>query len=393
MRLRAFAALVGLARAFRASPRPRTLNPLVSPDRIDDVPSTRVDPYPTFDNFAWRAFIALNWPALVDADASRRARSREDPRRSRSARVGDVQVPLRTVPGRARRQADRALSLGELRRAQPLRGRLRQPREDARLLHSLCRVQPARLHAGRVPQSAGGAEPDLYALRDPGQRARIRRHRRRRLERGTQPAGRGPSGGPADRVDRDQGVVAPDDGSGHAGGACALLRRQGRRSRRRRQEPRGRSDRLLEEPTSGSSASTSWSRHATGRSGCGAPSSMSTMCRRPARAKRASPTPGTPARPIPSSTPPSRIARLPLLGSPETPADQREQSAEARSRADAGHAPPSRPPVDHGDEPGLLGSARNQGHGLGALHAGRQPVADHARRRPGRRTTDASFPG
>jgi hypothetical protein len=41
--------------------------PVVSPDRIEDVPSTRVDPFPEFDNFAWRAFIALNWPSLIDA--------------------------------------------------------------------------------------------------------------------------------------------------------------------------------------------------------------------------------------------------------------------------------------------------------------------------------------
>ncbi len=41
------------------------LSPTVSPDRIEDAPSTGVDPYPTFDNFAWRAFIALNWPALA----------------------------------------------------------------------------------------------------------------------------------------------------------------------------------------------------------------------------------------------------------------------------------------------------------------------------------------
>lgn len=40
--------------------------PAVSPDRIEDAPSTRVDPFPEFDNFAWRAFIALNWPALTD---------------------------------------------------------------------------------------------------------------------------------------------------------------------------------------------------------------------------------------------------------------------------------------------------------------------------------------
>src|SRR6185437_3820158 len=40
--------------------------PAVSPDRIEDVPSIKSDPYPDFDNFAWRAFIALNWPSLTD---------------------------------------------------------------------------------------------------------------------------------------------------------------------------------------------------------------------------------------------------------------------------------------------------------------------------------------
>ena len=39
---------------------------LVSPDRIEDVPSTKLDPFPDFDNFAWRAFVALNWPSLTD---------------------------------------------------------------------------------------------------------------------------------------------------------------------------------------------------------------------------------------------------------------------------------------------------------------------------------------
>ena len=41
--------------------------PVVSPDRIDDAPSIKPDPYPDFDNFAWRAFIALNWPSLTDS--------------------------------------------------------------------------------------------------------------------------------------------------------------------------------------------------------------------------------------------------------------------------------------------------------------------------------------
>ena len=42
------------------------VEPKVSPDRIEDVPSTRPDPFPAFDNFAWRAFVALAWPALTD---------------------------------------------------------------------------------------------------------------------------------------------------------------------------------------------------------------------------------------------------------------------------------------------------------------------------------------
>ena len=40
--------------------------PIVLPDRIDDVASIKPDPYPDFDDFAWRAFIALNWPSLTD---------------------------------------------------------------------------------------------------------------------------------------------------------------------------------------------------------------------------------------------------------------------------------------------------------------------------------------
>ncbi|HLW89914.1 MAG TPA: hypothetical protein VKS78_01260 [Roseiarcus sp.] len=43
------------------------VEPKVSPDRIEDVPSTRPDPFPAFDNFSWRAFIALAWPARLEA--------------------------------------------------------------------------------------------------------------------------------------------------------------------------------------------------------------------------------------------------------------------------------------------------------------------------------------
>ncbi|MDA9433495.1 hypothetical protein [Bradyrhizobium sp. CCBAU 51627] len=40
------------------------VTPRVLPDRIDDVPDADGSPFPRFDNFSWRAFIALNWPAL-----------------------------------------------------------------------------------------------------------------------------------------------------------------------------------------------------------------------------------------------------------------------------------------------------------------------------------------
>lgn len=41
---------------------------LVVPDRIEEVPNLtpELDKFPELDNFAWRAFIALNWPSLTD---------------------------------------------------------------------------------------------------------------------------------------------------------------------------------------------------------------------------------------------------------------------------------------------------------------------------------------
>ncbi|ESY55547.1 hypothetical protein X745_11810 [Mesorhizobium sp. LNJC374B00] len=42
------------------------VDPKVSSIRIDDVADGSGSPFPRFDNFSWRAFIALNWPALTD---------------------------------------------------------------------------------------------------------------------------------------------------------------------------------------------------------------------------------------------------------------------------------------------------------------------------------------
>jgi hypothetical protein len=75
-----FAAAGAFARAVSAAAQ--DVAPVLSPDRIEDVPSTRVDPFPEFDNFAWRAFVALNWPSLTDPDhrgLPDRARTPGDP--------------------------------------------------------------------------------------------------------------------------------------------------------------------------------------------------------------------------------------------------------------------------------------------------------------------------
>lgn len=71
LRTRCFAvAFASASIALIISPslaRADDVEPRVLPDRIDDVPATKPDPFPAFSNFGWRAFIALNWPALTGA--------------------------------------------------------------------------------------------------------------------------------------------------------------------------------------------------------------------------------------------------------------------------------------------------------------------------------------
>lgn len=62
------ASVVGLCLAFQwPNPGLAQPQPQVSPDRTDDVADAGGDPFPRFDDFSWRAFIALNWPALTGA--------------------------------------------------------------------------------------------------------------------------------------------------------------------------------------------------------------------------------------------------------------------------------------------------------------------------------------
>jgi hypothetical protein len=64
------ATLIGLGglAAGNAAAQQAPPPPVVSPDALPDVPPTPdgQSPFPYFDNYSWRSFIALNWPALTD---------------------------------------------------------------------------------------------------------------------------------------------------------------------------------------------------------------------------------------------------------------------------------------------------------------------------------------
>ena len=121
--------------------------PAVSPDRIEDAPAIKPDPYPDFDTFSWRAFIALNWPSLTDPA------HRGEP--DRAKRLGDP-GPRVWETFKARYELFQVGSDGRpiapkpwanLRSGEPLRNGCRQSRKDARDLHALHGFQPVRLRA------------------------------------------------------------------------------------------------------------------------------------------------------------------------------------------------------------------------------------------------------
>jgi hypothetical protein len=86
------------------------VEPKALPDRIEDVPATRPDPFPAFDNFSWRAFIALARPAQTDAA------QRGEPDRSKT--LGDSGPRVQTSRRRSWPRFDvyRRLSRHEMKR-------------------------------------------------------------------------------------------------------------------------------------------------------------------------------------------------------------------------------------------------------------------------------------
>ena len=169
------------------------VTPLVSMDRIEDVPSTRLDPFPDFDNFAWRAFVALNWPSLTDPlhrgvpdprqDASAipaRASGRHSKRVMNCFKSGQTGAPIAPAPW----ATYEALN--------PCGPDVDSRRKDARDLRSVHGFQPGELCSRRSRQPAGRAESDLYALRSAPQRTRVLGARLQRMEPGRESAGRNP---------------------------------------------------------------------------------------------------------------------------------------------------------------------------------------------------------
>ena len=75
-----FTALIAVCRTGSANAGGE--QPMVSPDRADDAPAAAGDSFSAVGNFAWRAFIALNWPSMLgaaDRGAPDRTKSLGDP--------------------------------------------------------------------------------------------------------------------------------------------------------------------------------------------------------------------------------------------------------------------------------------------------------------------------
>ena len=114
-----------LASARLIAPTPSgsgDLTPIVAPDRLEDAPTNSRD---VLANFAWRAFIALNWPSLTE-DRGRGEPDREMQFGDHGKRVWETfKSDAELFRGRRRRPPGRARALGKPCRAEPVRPRRR----------------------------------------------------------------------------------------------------------------------------------------------------------------------------------------------------------------------------------------------------------------------------
>ncbi len=168
--------------------------PLVSPDRIGDVPWIKPDPYPDFDAFAWRAFIALNWPSLTDP-AHRGEPDRLKTLGDEGPRVWETfkaRYELFQVGPDGRPAAPKPWATYEARN--PCGAEVDNHEKTLATFTPFMDFNQSAFLPGVAANPLVGAESRLYALRSAPQRARIFGACAERLERGRKPSRSRPSG-------------------------------------------------------------------------------------------------------------------------------------------------------------------------------------------------------
>ena len=352
---------------------------MVSPDRIEDAPAIKPDPYPDFDNFAWRAFIALNWPSLTDPahrgepDRAKRLGD-QGPRvwetfkaRYELFQVGPDGRPIAPKPWATYEAANpcgtdvdnRAKTLATFTPfmdfnqsaflpgvgANPLvaqngaytryEARINEPEYSALAVHdwSLGQTLPDPAHPAELPVGSiavKAAWRPLNAADTPAVRARY-------------------------YVVENANVVdvAKTLAAGHVVCSKSDVALVGLhiviRTKERPQGLWGTFEHVDNVPPAGEGEA-----------------------REPDAGQA-----GAPYSYFDASKP--KLGLWPTFGLPDTLPVSMDHPPKIEPHAHAGGPPSSDPCLDHGAEPGLLGAARNQGNRVGALHAGRQPMADHSR--------------
>ena len=283
--------------------RGRAAQSLARPHRRRSVDQT--GPLPRFRQFR---LARLRRPGVAGADGprpSRRARPHEDAGRPRSPCVGDLQVALRSLSARAGRPGADAGEMGQLRRTRTLAAPA-PTIEPRRSLRSL----PSPISIRRVSRRANFSARWLRRMA-PMCATRCG---------STRPSSTRSSVTAGSSRDLAPTLAAPahfDVGSIAVKAAWRILDRRptrppsaaattSSRARKWSTSPRvsPRASPSAPNTTSPWSDCTSRSKRSTGRSGCGARSSTSTMCRRSAAAVRASRMRKTRMRPIRSTIPP-----------------------------------------------------------------------------------------
>ena len=220
--------------------------PVVSAERIEDVPSTRVDPFPEFDNFAWRAFIALNWPALTDP-AHRGVPDRAKTLGDRGPRVWETfkaRYELFQVGPDGRPFAPQPWATYEA--LNPCGADVDGRAKTLATFDPFMDFNQSAFLPGVAANPLVAQNAPIPATKCASTNRSIRRLRLSGWSLGEKLPDEAHPARIARRLDRGQGRMAAAHRGGHAGGAGALLRSRERQCGRRRQDARRRPCRLFE---------------------------------------------------------------------------------------------------------------------------------------------------